>query len=148
MPKAIATALAAFLLLPQPALAANAPRTDPEAGSPSEAIYGIPLEEARREAAPDASDGSAIRSENGVGSSARVPGLEAARGVARAGAKGERPRRALERESRDAAPAAVPAADDPTEAGVVLLVALTILIAAGTGMIAGRRAPRTGASSR
>lgn len=140
MAKLVAAALLAFVLLPQPALAANAPRTDPEAGSPSEAIYGIPLEEARREAAPDASDGSAIRSENGVGSSARVPGLEVARGVARAGPKGERPRRALERQSRAPAPATVPAAGGPTEVGTVLLLVLTILIAAGAGMVAGRRA--------
>ena len=139
MLKATTTALVALLLLPQPALAANAPRTDPEAGSPSEAIYGIPLEEARREAAPDASDGSAIRSDNGVGSSARVPGLEVARGVARAGPKGERPRRALERRSRAPAPATVPRAGVPSEASTMLLLVLTIVIAVGAGMVAGRR---------
>ncbi len=126
------------MLFPQAAFAANAPRTDPEAGSPSEAIYGIPLEEARRDAAPDASDGSAIRSENGVGSSARVPGLDVARGNARAGPKGERPRRALERRSRGPAPASIPAVDAPTEAGVVLLLGLTILIAVGAGTVAAR----------
>lgn len=125
--------------LPTAAYAQETPRTDPEVGSPAEAVYGIPLEEARRDAAPDASDGSAIRSENGVGSSARVPGLDVARGEARAGPKGERPRRALERRSRGPAPATVPAVDAPTEGGVVLLLGLTILIAVGAGMVAGRR---------
>lgn len=143
--------LAVLLLaaLPAGAGAQEAPRTDPEAGSPSEAIYGIPLEEARRDASPRPEPGSAIRSENGVGSSARVPGVEleaAARGRALAGdpsvgPKGEgRPgsradgaRRAPELAAAEAAPSAV---------GTWSLLVLTLFIGAGAGVVAGRRGRR------
>ena len=53
MKRALALALAAGLLGALPSVAhAQGPSTDPEIGSPSEAVYGIPLEEARRDAAP------------------------------------------------------------------------------------------------
>ncbi len=56
---------------------ATGPPTDPRPGSPSEAVYGIPLDRARRDAAPGGRSGQASRSELGVGSSALVPGTQA-----------------------------------------------------------------------
>jgi hypothetical protein len=63
---------------------AGAQSNDPEAGSPSGTIYEIPLDDARKDAAPrhggshggTASGGSAspIHSDNGFGSSSTVPG--------------------------------------------------------------------------
>lgn len=138
------------LALPSVA-AAQAPRTDPEAGSPSEAIYGIPLEEARRDAAPRPEPGSAIRSENGVGSSARVPGVDleaAARGTAlgdeaSVGPKGEgKPGSgaAPSRSGSRGAPELAAAEAAPSAIGTWSLLVLTALIAAGAGIVASRRA--------
>jgi hypothetical protein len=105
------------------------PNNDPEAGSPSGVIYEIPLDAARRDAAPrgsvadgpsavttsgsstttatgspaspSASIASSLHSENGFGSSAQVPGLVADRNAGSSTAKpGERDRRdATQREA-------------------------------------------------
>lgn len=72
----------------------NAVRTDPKAASPAGVIYQIPLNSARRNAAPVLPGGShgggpgggsgsganpsSIHSENGFGSSSNVPGVSAA----------------------------------------------------------------------
>jgi hypothetical protein len=78
-----------------PATAGAAP-TDPKADSPSGTIYQIPLDLARRDAAPRRGgrgggpasggsadpDGSPIRSENNFGSSSVVPGLAGAQAIA------------------------------------------------------------------
>lgn len=69
--------LAGLVLLaaaPLPAAAQNPP-ADPPAGSPSEAVYGLQLDRARRDAAPGARTGPALRDpEGGIGSSPVVPG--------------------------------------------------------------------------
>lgn len=86
-------AAVAVLLLPSPAaLAAGQPDpVDPETGSPSGAVYEIPLETSRRDAAPTGGSShttgtaaatpvplspgrAAIHSGNGYGSSTNVPG--------------------------------------------------------------------------
>jgi hypothetical protein len=60
---------------------AQDPRNDPAVGSPAGVVYEIPLEAARRDAAPSTrgsrSDtvASPIRSENHFGSSSQVPGV-------------------------------------------------------------------------
>ncbi len=68
-PRSLIVVLAACLGLAIGAAEAPAkgPPTDPRPGSPSEAVYGIPLERARRDAAPGGRRGQASRSEMGVG---------------------------------------------------------------------------------
>jgi hypothetical protein len=78
--------LVASVLAGAAAAAAQAqdPRNDPAAGSPAGVVYEIPLDTARRDAAPRLVRGGAgsrgdtpaspIRSENGFGSSSQVPG--------------------------------------------------------------------------
>ena len=75
----------ALMLSVQTAAAAghHAVQTDPSAGSPAGVIYQIPLDNARRDAAPvlhvgsqgGSGDPSSIHSENGFGSSSHVPGV-------------------------------------------------------------------------
>ena len=119
-----------LLALPANALAQLAPRTDPEVGSPAESVYGIPLEEARRDAAPGAVAESAIRSENGVGSSSVVPG------TARDPGPPDRRRTppALEPEL-----ASNRLSGEPAPVPLVLLVLLVLAIAVAGGAVAGRR---------
>lgn len=89
---AIGTAIIAALTLPVVVLADS--RVDPQASSPAGAVYEIPLQTARDFGAPGGGvvgggggsggggvlpKGSAIKSENGYGSSAQVPGLSAAK---------------------------------------------------------------------
>jgi hypothetical protein len=132
-------ALAVTLLLGMPATAAaeEPPRTDPEVGSPAEAVYGIPLEEARRDAAPHGIPGTAIRTEQGVGSSAEVPGDS---GGPAAGldpetvAESERARR------REAARAAARVSGEPSGVATAALLVLVVGIAAAGGIGASRRA--------
>jgi hypothetical protein len=67
--------LVAALALPStPVATAKEPPTDPLPGSPSEAVYGIQVDRARRDAAPGGRSGQASRSEQGVGTSSIVPG--------------------------------------------------------------------------
>jgi hypothetical protein len=135
MTRALLLAAALLPALPATALAQAAPRTDPEVGSPAEAVYGIPLEEARRDGAPGAVAESAIRSENGVGSSAVVPGTARDPGS-------DDPRRSPR---GGGAPALEPElasnrlSGEPTAAPVILLVVLVLAIAVGGGALAGRR---------
>jgi hypothetical protein len=94
-------------------VAAQAASTDPAAGSPAGTIYQLPLDNARLDAAPpqtahespaQAAPGSsggttgpssraptsALRSENGFGSSGTVPGTSGATGAGITGRNGER----------------------------------------------------------
>lgn len=141
MKRSQALAAALLLVLPASAWGQEAPRTDPEIGSPAESMYGIPLEEARRDAALGAVPKSTIRSENGVGSSAIVPGTRRDRSeIERPGERSDggpadrRPRRVT------AARAASEVSGDPAPAPTMLLLALIVLVAAGAGALAGRRA--------
>jgi hypothetical protein len=81
--KLFLAAVLALAALPAAAQAQDPGANDPEAGSPSGAIYEIPLDTARGDAAPRSGDGGAdpaagsdspLRSENGFGSSSEVPG--------------------------------------------------------------------------
>jgi len=90
---AIGTALLTALTLPVVVLAADS-NVDPQASSPAGAVYEIPLQTARDFGAPGGGghatggggsgggrvlpNGSAVKSENGYGSSTQVPGLTAA----------------------------------------------------------------------
>jgi hypothetical protein len=87
----IGTAIIATLSLPVVVFAADS-KVDPQASSPAGAVYEIPLQTARDFGSPGGGGqtgggsggggvlpkGSAIKSENGYGSSSQVPGLSAA----------------------------------------------------------------------
>jgi hypothetical protein len=87
---AIGTAIIATLSLPVVVFAADS-KVDPQASSPAGAVYEIPLQTARDFGSPGGGGqtgggaggggvlpkGSAIKSENGYGSSSQVPGLSA-----------------------------------------------------------------------
>lgn len=87
---AIGTAIIATLSLPVVVFAADS-KVDPQASSPAGAVYEIPLQTARDFGSPGGSGhtgggpggggvlpkDSAIKSENGYGSSSQVPGLSA-----------------------------------------------------------------------
>jgi hypothetical protein len=90
--KALAIGAAFAGLLASPAAAQDPTANDPEAASPAGTQYEIPLENARRDAAPRTSRGgsgpetvetdpassgvSSLRTENGFSSSSSVPGAE------------------------------------------------------------------------
>lgn len=133
-----------LLMLPAASGAQEPPRTDPEVGSPAEAVYGIPLEEARRDAAPGVVPGTAIRTEQGVGSSANVPG------IADDPSMGSEPDpetvAARERERRRvAARAAARISGEPSTVATAAVLVLVVAIAAAGGVAAGRL---TGARTR
>src|SRR3954451_6492010 len=96
---AIATAIITALTVPVVVLADS--RVDPQASSPAGAVYEIPLQTARDFGSPGGGGGggatgggsggggvlpkgSAIKSENGYGSSSQVPGLSASKAKAAA----------------------------------------------------------------
>jgi hypothetical protein len=131
-------AVAAIFAAAPAAAAAQGTSTDPEIGSPSEAVYGIPLEEARRDAAPRGVPGSAIRTENTGGSSARVPGR---RGGLIADNPHIDPERLAERRQarrREAVQVATRVSGDPSGIGTTLLLVLVVALAAVGGLFAGR----------
>ena len=142
MKRALAFAAALLLMLPASASGQEAPRTDPEIGSPSESVYGIPLEEARRDAAPNAVPDSTIRSENGVGSSAIVPGTRRDRpGTERPEGRGRgRPSDPVPRRVATES-ASSELSGDPAPIPTMLLLARVVLVGVGGGVLAGRRAP-------
>jgi hypothetical protein len=123
---------AGFVTLFAPNSAAAQTGDDPAAGSPPRAVYQIPLEGARRDAAPRKGDsdagpagtggsggstsGSTYRSENNFGSSSHIPGAAAA-------VTDPQP-------SVDEGETSVPAA--------VSLLALIAVAGVGIGVIAGR----------
>jgi hypothetical protein len=144
----------------------------PDAGSPPDALYQIPLDTARRDAAPHPGrkeestapdrSGSSIRSENGFGSSTKVP-LEPAPDPAGQATKPKkatgkprkktrrtdtRPRKTRREQQTPVATAgqslaALAGGDDPSEGGTYLLLGLTILTAAFGGFVATRAARRS-----
>jgi len=155
MARRTSTALAGLLclaLLPAPAAAQEMP----SAGSPSGAVYEIPVEGGRDEAAPRAPGGGGttaapagsaapIRSENGLGSSSVVPGAPAGAaggeasadppgGSAGAGDGGGAPEASIPPGSAVAA-----AGSAPSTARTFLLAGLAALVALGLGL-ASRRA--------
>lgn len=125
------------LLAPAAAVAQEAPRTDPEVGSPAETVYGIPLEEARRDAAPSVVPDATVRSDTGVGSSARVPGR---RDDGRPGREGDPERAAERRRERRSmeARAATRIAGEPSPVATATMLVLLVAIAAAGGVGAGR----------
>lgn len=90
---------------------AQAQGNDPGTGSPSGTIYEIPLDSARSDAAPrdrrgtanQPSPASPIHSENGFGSSARVPGAPATGPATRGSGSGSGSASGSEKRGRDAA---------------------------------------------
>lgn len=136
---ALATAaVVAVLAAPGVAHGQDAPRTDPEAGSPAETVYGIPLERARRDAAPNLIPSSVIRSETGVGSSERVPGQRSERPEGRLPPDSRKvQRRRMERRAA-AAEASSRIAGSPSPVASGLLLLLVVVTAAGGGVVTGR----------
>jgi hypothetical protein len=161
----LATLLAAL------ALPASAPAQsgDPAQGSPSGVIYEIPLDNARRDAAPTPGGGrsgggqrtatiSPIRSENGFGSSSTVPGAAARKASASASGGKSKSGKSGGQSSGGAggqgsggtaAPAISTesiggrgsASITPSRSRAYLLLALALAVAAGLG-IAGRYVAR------
>jgi hypothetical protein len=138
----------ALALTPAPAEAQDPPADDPGRGSPSGAIYAIPLDDARGDAAPRSGgeahaspeSTSAIRSENGFGSSSAVPGAAGGEARVRPGAESDR---------RDGAPAGSSASAklirssgqvsaEPSAPRAVLLLGLAVVVAVGLGVAARR----------
>jgi hypothetical protein len=148
---------------PAPAPAQDPAANDPDASSPPGQVYRLPLDDARGDAAPRSRSSrpapkpkSALRSENGFGSSARVPGVEESRDDA--GGSEPRPKPEPKRgdgEDDDAGgelraqrppPAAAlpaepqraqrPAAaeGEPSGVRVVLLLVLALVIGAAVGL--------------
>ncbi len=150
---------------------ASAQTGDPEQGSPSGVIYEIPLDNARRDAAPTRSGGekggsgggtttdsgggltSQIRSENGFGSSATVPGVakataakapkngeKAGKGASKGGNAAQAPVMTSPTESLGP-PKAASISATPSKSRAYLLLALALAVAAGIG-VAGRYVAR------
>jgi hypothetical protein len=168
--------LTAFVLALMPSGFASAQSDDPDADSPSGVIYEIPLDNARKDAAParlrngaaraTAPTGSVspIRSENGFGSSANVPGAvvggsRAKKARSRNGgdddrggaASGTAAGKGAQRPAGTPGSAAGAAAETlgrtrtasvtPSKSRTYLLLALALLVAAGLGL-AGRYGTR------
>jgi hypothetical protein len=145
--------------------------SDPEADSPSGVVYELPVDRARKDAAPQPdgvsskgggageSSGSApaagsgavggvtagsIRSENNFGTSSEVPG--ASTGRKRSGAGGQDDDTsgdvpALNDVAR-VAPTSSAATDGPSDGVVYPLLAALLAVGAGIGAVAGRRSLR------
>ncbi|MGH2945013.1 MAG: hypothetical protein ACRDPC_01875 [Solirubrobacteraceae bacterium] len=109
-------ALVALAAAPVAAQAQDPGAHDPEADSPSGVIYEIPLDTARRDAAPRGRGGgsspgpgdpvSSIRSENNFGSSSTVPGVAAGDTAAQGEPGGDSPGGRGQRDDRDDGPGA------------------------------------------
>ena len=156
---------AAALGFPATATAQGAGPTDPDATSPSGVIYEIPLEGARRDAAPRSGRGGrtrgggqnpAFRSENNFGSSSTVPGSQGdesrddgggspggsgSSGGGGAGTSGGENASGKSAAGRFAG-AASSASDDPSVPGTVILV-LAVLAGAVLSAVAAIRARRS-----
>jgi len=133
------------------------PASDPNIDSPSGTVYQLPLDTARRDAAPtgagDRSNGSAIRSENNFGSSAVVPGTgpPATADQGAGSAQSDKGGPPVQRDGRSsggtndpAASSGVPAtlADDssgPSPTVAIALLVAVVLIGAGIGGGSARR---------
>src|SRR5215211_5545814 len=167
----IAGCLAATFLVPAGARGQSS--SDPEATSPSGTIYQIPLDTARRQAAPRRSPagggggegsssqgGSNYRSENGFGSSSQVPGAPAeAQGSGDAGGSGKESAsgqgsssnasgddRSRELANSSSVPNATADHSDssgPSDGGVVLMLALLLGVAIATVILATRARRRS-----
>jgi hypothetical protein len=142
-----------------PAAVAQAPSTDPEAGTPAGTIYEIPLDDGRADAAPgskpgaadpDGGDRSPLRSENNLGSSSIVPGAatgERSDDTPGKGPSGGRPVTGgddapTERDAKSAPALRPAAAAAPSLSRAVLLIVLSVVLAAGLGLAAHRAARR------
>jgi hypothetical protein len=138
---------------------AQALPSDPEADSPSGVVYELPVDRARKDAAPrgespadksetggggGTSSAGSIRSENNFGTSSEVPGAPSKR------------RRSGDRSRDDDTSGAVPALEDfasvaptssattdgPSDGVVFPLLAALLALGAGIGVVAGRRSLR------
>lgn len=110
--------LGLLLVSAAPSVAQQEPPTDPLPGSPSEAVYGLQVDRARRDAAPGGRSGQASRSEQGVGTSTIVPGTPREREVGGVGAP--------------------PEGGDRSGPAVVALLILLAAVALGAGFVATR----------
>jgi hypothetical protein len=131
--------------------------SDPEADTPSGTVYQLPLDDARRDAAPGDGDSSGrdgtadpessagtdspIRSENYFGSSSSVPGVRdssnSSGGRARDGdakTNGE----AASGTKSVLAPASSQVEPGPSQSLVISLAGLTVLVGAGLGVAVAR----------
>ncbi len=174
--------LAVLVLIPGVALAqTNQLPSDPDADSPSGTVYEIPLEKARKDAAPKPSGGgsgdpaqdggtgpaptpdasaesgvagreSLYRSENNFGSSSQIPGVDDRRKRARSapsdgsGRSGDdTSATSRERAIADVGVTSQARASGPSNAVVIPLLVLLLVIGAIVGVAASRR--RRGSST-
>ena len=120
---AVVTLVLAAAFFAAPAHAADQPPTDPRPGSPSEAVYGIQVDRARRDAAPGGRSGPASRSEIGVGTSVIVPGTP--------------------READTGGRGPVPEGGDRSGVATGLMLVLLAAVALGSGAVASRAVRQT-----
>jgi hypothetical protein len=134
--------------------------SDPDANSPSGVVYELPLDQARKDAAPRKTAGAkhaardparsqiAIRSENNFGSSSRVPGVSGHKrrhsgAAAASGGSGSGGSGGDGKAAGLAAHAASPAsASGPSDGVVVPLVICLLAVGAAIGVFAGHRTLR------
>jgi hypothetical protein len=128
----VLAALACAALLPGSAAGQEAPQQ----GSPSGSLYEIPAEGGRDDAAPraagdpaggDVGGGSPIRTENGLGTSAQVPGAPAADRAAQGG------RDASSGAAAAGRPVAAATAAQPSSGRAILLAALAAVVGLALG---------------
>lgn len=117
------TLVLACMLFAAPVQAKVQPPTDPRPGSPSEAVYGIQVDRARRDAAPGGRSGPASRSEIGVGTSVIVPGTP--------------------REGQTGGPGPAPEGGDRSGVATGLMLFLLAAVALGSGAVASRAVRQT-----
>jgi hypothetical protein len=153
------------------ASAAQGLPSDPEADSPSGVVYELPVDRARKDAAPKrekpqspsvgggdsfgGGDGpssgvggvteTSIRSENNFGTSSEVPGAGADGKRAGAGSKrdGDQGRGPVERVADVTARSTVAASDGPSDGVVYPLLAVLVAVGVGIGGFAGYRSLRS-----
>jgi hypothetical protein len=141
--------LAAAFLLPAGASAQSS--SDPEATSPSGAIYEIPLDTARQQAAPRPSPsgdgaggsgvqssqgGSTFRSENNFGSSNEVPGASGESSNPSSGSKSRSRDQLADASPPPTAAADRASSDGPSSGDVILLLVLLLGVALATVTLA------------
>jgi hypothetical protein len=136
--------------------------SDPESDSPSGAVYEIPVDRARKDAAPrqdssqqsdsgptegsgDAGEGdTSIRSENNFGTSSSVPGAESEEGAKRRDGAAGSDRNdgvggAVESVGEIAGRPAARAGEGPSEGVVFSLVGVLLAVGGVIGVVAARR---------
>jgi hypothetical protein len=148
-----------LMAMPTGASAQSLP-SDPDAGSPAGKVYELPVDRARKDAAPrqgssQPDDGGStessgdtgqadpsIRSENNFGTSSSVPGVERRDRAAGSERAKDRVGRAVEGVGQIAGGSAARAGEGPSEGVVFSLVGVLLAVGGVIGVVAARRQSR------